>query len=336
MSDKEFEQQQKKIIYRAGMKHQTAVDKRRETCVALSNEFIDRNTYPDVVRAGMPLSLSEHRVLDFIISLASSTAPSRTALEPITFSLADYAEIAGLAGKNYRSGQIMAGIKASIKALSDKSVWLSTMDEKYGKSETLFRWFQDVSIHEDGRTCTVCLSQALLPFITNLHAQGGYSRYALKYTMLFTSKYSVLLYRYLLSRVWRKTVEISLRELRERFGVVEKSYTNYKLEEKCLKPAVRDINSITNLKVAYAFLKSPGSKASTHIVFDIVNLARSEDEEDFYEMQERETRCESLLMEKDCSLRNFGACLVLKAGEKNDGTPERDSVPAVQKKSLSA
>ena len=305
MTEQEFEKQRKRLVYRAGMERQAEVDKGRENCVALSNEFIDRNTYPDVVRAGMPLSLTEHRVLDYIISMASSTAPSQTAMEPITFALSDYAEVAGLTGKNYRSGQIMTSIKSTLKALADKSVWLSTMDEKYGKSETLFRWFQEVSIHEDSRSCTVRLSPALLPYITNLHARGGYSRYALKYTMLFTSKYSVLLYRFLLSRVWRKTVKISLQELRERLGVADKSYTNYKLEEKCLKPAVDDINSLTNLKVTYAFLKSPGSKAATHVVFDIVNLAKSRDEGECCELRERENTCETLLLERDSTLRNF-------------------------------
>lgn len=154
----------------------------REYYVIKSNVLIQKSRFS--------LSLQEQRCLLFAISrIKFSDLP----LTEYTFSIKEICDACGIDIE--KNGAHYTRMKADLKALRDKSIWLVNEN---GKEETV-SWFSKVIINKGSGTITVRFDDTIQDYLFLL--QNRYTQYKLSTPLAFQSKYSIRLYELLLSHI---------------------------------------------------------------------------------------------------------------------------------------
>lgn len=197
---------------------------RRQQMVVKSNTLIQDARYN--------LSLEQQRILLYLISKID---PRAAELEPVTLSILEFCEIAGIEGKKYSS------IKSEIKKLADLSFWI----EEDG-TQKLKRWIsseREPQITRGSGIITLRLSDSLKKYLLQLREQ--FTQYQLEWILAFKRKYSIRLYEYICSRHFDTLhtyfFTISVDELRAILGA-EKYERFSHFNERVLIPAFEEIN----------------------------------------------------------------------------------------------
>ena len=101
-----------------GTKDSGNIAAKREYLVVKANELVQKNRFE--------LSLTEQKTVAFICSMIK---PVKNSKEPYQldyeFNIREYCKICGF---NYDSGQNYADVKATLKKLRDRSMWLTLPD----------------------------------------------------------------------------------------------------------------------------------------------------------------------------------------------------------------
>jgi plasmid replication initiation protein len=142
----------------------------------------------------------------------------------------------------------------------------------------LTSWFQDVVTEADGSGyIAVSISPRLKPYL--LQVKREFFRYQLGYAIELRSAYSLRLYQW--AKRWEFTGKrlITLEELRTVIGAEEldeKGRVKKKILPKygefhkwALRPAVKEINGMTDLRLSYVEQKVPGTKRVEALLFRI-------------------------------------------------------------------
>ena len=149
-------------------------------------------------------------------------------------------------GKNYQD------IKAAIKEIADKSVWIKLDDDE----ETLLRWIEKPYINKRSGTIKIRLDEDMKPFLLQL--KENFTQYELLWTLHFRSKYTIRLYELIKSIHFRElesyTREYRLDELRQMLDA--ETYTTYQtFKTRVLMPAVNEINNYSDKNLTYEPIK---------------------------------------------------------------------------------
>lgn len=210
--------------------------------VRKDNQLIQNNRFT--------LSLQEQRVILFLLS---KIKPWDTDLQEYKFSVAEFAGVCGLdreiGGKTYTE------IKAIIKGLRDKSMWLELEDG----TETVVSWIQKARIEKKHQAIKIQLDPDLKPYLIDL--QRCYTEYELIYALNFSSKYAIRLYELSKSihgkKVGAVEIKYNLADFRKKLGVLPDDYPMYSnLRQRVIEPAVREINESSDIEISVTPLKS--------------------------------------------------------------------------------
>ena len=210
--------------------------------VRKDNQLIQNNRFT--------LSLQEQRIILFLLS---KIKPWHTDLEEYRFSVAEFARICGMdhevGGKTYNE------IKAIIKGLRDKSMWLELEDG----TETVVSWIQKARIEKKHQAIRIQLDPDLKPYLIDL--QRCYTEYELIYALNFSSKYSIRLYELSKSIHGKKLVsteiKYNLAAFREKLGVPNTEYPMYSnLRQRVIEPAIKEINENSDIQIEVVPLKA--------------------------------------------------------------------------------
>lgn len=113
------------------------------------------------------------------------------------------------------------------------------------------RWVSQIAYLDDTATVELIFSPAIMPLITELEKR--FTSYDVEQIAHLTSAYAVRLYELLIC--WRtvgKTPKISLKELRERLGVLENEYERmHHFKARVLDLSIDQINKYTDIKASY-------------------------------------------------------------------------------------
>lgn len=175
-----------------------------------------------------------------VLYLISKISPKDNDFQEYSFSIKEYAEVARIQYQaNYEE------IKASLKAIADKSVWIP-----FEKNDSLIRWLEYVDIDKTTHEIKVRFDKRLKPFLLELRA--NYTEYKLIYPLYFKHKYTTRLYEWLKSIYYDEEREystvIQLEEIKQRMGAeIYKPYAHFK--SRALVPALKEINAVSDLKV---------------------------------------------------------------------------------------
>lgn len=262
-----------------------AIEEARGYKVAMHNDLIQRNKYTLYKNAGGGLTLTEKKLLLWIIS---KITPETKELAPMELDLTEYCAVIGSGGE-YNSGQTYKHLKETLTKLLGRVMWLDYGDGQ----EVNVRWLDRVVMQKGTRYVTVKLDNALEPYLLELKRE--YTMYPLHDVVRMKSRYAIDLYQFLQSEVFKgRIIKKSIKELRSLLDCLNTCYDNAaNFRRKILDPAVADINSYSELRVNYELAKAPGSRAYTDVVFYVQNLRTSTELEDQVEANQRYNRVEN-------------------------------------------
>lgn len=216
------------------------IEKKREYLVVKGNELIQQNRFE--------LSLQEQKTVAFICSMIKpieikdqiNGVPFQLEYE---FNIRDYCKVCGIdydAGKNY------ADIKAVLKHLSDRSMWLDD-----GNEEVLVRWLSKVRTNKKSGIAKIKLDEDLVPYLFNLGQK--FTQYQLYNILAMKSAFSVRIYELLKSYAFQKSKTFEIDELKRLLEVENiKSYIRFPdFRRKVLEKAQEEINELTDLNIYF-------------------------------------------------------------------------------------
>lgn len=214
------------------------IDDPRERRVTKANELIQKSRFS--------LSTQQQKIVLFLISRIN---PWDEDFKVYKFSIAEFSRVCGisrLGGKDY------AELKAAIKEIADKSLWVRLENGK----ETLLRWIEKPYIDEGKGTVEIRLDKDMKPYLLQL--RENFTDYELIYTLRFRSKYSIRLYELIRSVQYH-----DLKEARCRFSVGQlkrlldaEEYGEYRdFKRRVLNTAVNEVNRYSDRDVQYTELK---------------------------------------------------------------------------------
>lgn len=212
---------------------------------ALEEAYIVEKSRPLMLMKEVPFALGELKILDTYLSRINARDPAATT---VRFSKEEYEDLMGI--ERMRPERL----EKYVKSIMEKTVSVPDPAARGGwKVYTLFdeaicsqdendQWWIDLS----------CTTKAKKLFF---NIEGiGYIRYQLKNVLPLTSKYSVLLYIYLLDNRFRGSWVVSLQELREKvFRCNSEFYAeNFKnFKQDILDKAIKETNEKTDLTFSY-------------------------------------------------------------------------------------
>ena len=222
----------------------------RNELVVKHNDLLRKSRYK--------LSANEQKI---IIYLVSKIKADDTELKEIDINILDFCKIINITA----NGDAYNRIKETIKALADKSWWLTSGEDK----EILFRWINEAEITRGNGTIRLELSKHLAPYLLDL--KRDFVKYELINVLALHSKYSIRLYELLKSYLWKGQWKVSVDELRDLLET-EGKYKEFKyFRKRVLNPAIEEINNYTDLQVEVETLKK--GRVITDLTFSIEEKA---------------------------------------------------------------
>lgn len=219
------------------------IAKKREYLVVKSNELIQQTRFE--------LSLTEQKTIAFICSMIKPIdAVDRAKGVPFQleyeFNIRDYCKICGI---DYNAGKNYADIKATLKHLSDRSMWVTFNDNP--DEEVLCRWLAKVKTNKKSGIAHVELDRDLAPCLFDLGQR--FTQYQLYNILAMKSAFSTRIYELMKSYEFQRTKTFEVDELKRLLMVDDvKSYANFNLfKTKVLEIAQREINELTDINIYF-------------------------------------------------------------------------------------
>jgi len=217
---------------------------KRDYLVVKGNELIQQNRYR--------LSLPEQKTIAFICSMIKPiSALDRVNEVPFQlvyeFNIRDYCKVCGL---DYNNGKNYADVKATLKKLSDRSMWLND-----GNGEVLVRWLAKVRTNKKSGKALVELDRDLVPYLFDLGKK--FTQYNLYNILPMKSAFSVRIYELMKSYSYQKTKTYSLDELKHLLMIENiKSYNRFPdFRRKVLEKAQEEINNLSDINIFFEPIK---------------------------------------------------------------------------------
>ena len=210
----------------------------RHSTVVKSNDLIQKSRFS--------LSLLQQRILLYLIS---QITPVDDDFKLYEFSIAEFCKVCGISynGRSYNE------IKAIIKEIADKSVWITLEDNK---TETLVRWIEKPYINADDGFIRIKLDADMKPYLLQL--RENFTQFELIYTLKMKSKYSIRLYELVKSIHFNEFKEYIRSYKVEDLKILldATGYNTFKdFHQRALKPAVEEINKYTDKNIKYEQIK---------------------------------------------------------------------------------
>lgn len=216
------------------------ISRKREYLVVKGNELIQQNRFE--------LSLQEQKTVAFICSMIKPIeAVDRAYKAPFQleyeFNIRDYCKICGI---DYDNGKNYADVKAVLKHLSDRSMWLDN-----GNEEILVRWLSKVRTNKKSGIAKIKLDEDLVPYLFDLGQK--FTQYQLYNILAMKSAFSVRIYELMKSYAFQKSKTFDLEELKQLLMVSEtKSYRDFSLFRRyVLEKAQAEINELTDINIYF-------------------------------------------------------------------------------------
>lgn len=248
------------------------LEKNREYSVVKANELIQKSRFE--------LSLVEQKTIAYICSKIVK-APDTELLE-YEFDIREYCKVCGI---DYDNGANYANVKATLKSLRDRSMWLEMEDG----SEVLVGWLAKAKTNKKSGIVNIKIDEDLAPYL--FHLGERFTQYQLMNILEMKSAFSVRIYEILKSYEYlnnhkneyknNKFRKDKFGNVKVRFGIDElkkmlmvenvKSYNRYPdFRRKVLEIAQREINGHTDIE--FKFTTETKGRKVIAIEFEIKSL----------------------------------------------------------------
>lgn len=226
----------------------------------------DNKLIQNVTRRKYELTVLEQKILCFILSLIKPAENITSVPEySYQFNIRDFCRVCGI---DYDNGKNYKNIKAALDQLAGNSFWLD-----YGEGEFRFQWIVTPDIKKGKGVIEVEIPKKVMPYLFNLSER--FTSYELYNILALKSSYSIMLYELFKSYAFRKTVVISIEELRQYLGLSEDKYKQYKeFRRALLDRSIKEIEEYTDIKVTYTPMRT--GRNYTHLEFHITKKEADE------------------------------------------------------------
>lgn len=216
---------------------------KRDYYVVKSNELVQHNRFE--------LSLTEQKTVAYVCSMIKPIeAKDRAKGVPFQleydFNIRDYCKVCGI---DYDNGNNYANVKATLKKLSDRSMWV-TFDENPDE-EVLCRWLSKVRTNKKSGIAHIKLDEDLVPYLFDMGRK--FTEYQLYNILAMRSAFSVRIYELMKSYAFQKSKTFNIDELKRLLMVDNvKSYKNFAdFQKRVLDIAQEEINELTDLTISF-------------------------------------------------------------------------------------
>lgn len=235
-----------------------AVYNSRDYYVVKSNELIQKSRFQ--------LSLQEQKAIALICSMIQPIQKEGNNKEIVDwkleyeFNIVQYCKICGI---DYSNGKNYINVKATLKSLSDRSMWL-----EIGEEEVLVRWLSKVRMNKRSGKVKIEIDRDLAPYLFDLKKR--FTQYQLYNILSMNSAFSIRVYEILKSYEFTRKKKFQIDELKHLLMVDNvKSYANFKdFRKYVLDKAIDEINEYTDIQVQYKTIKK--GRRVEWIEFEIV------------------------------------------------------------------
>ena len=227
----------------------------RDQLVVKANELIQKDRFS--------LTTQQQKIVLYLIS---KIKPDDTDFRMLEFDILEFCRVCGV---STQSGKHYTDLKAAIKELADKSMYILLPDKT---RETLIRWIEKPYFNERSGIVQIRIDEDMRPYLLQL--RENFTQYELVYTLLFRSQYSLRLFELLKSKHFHTleayTYRVSVADLREYLvvndpqkedkrrtgGPEDPKYTEYRdFKRRVLSPALKEINEYGDIRVDFAEIK---------------------------------------------------------------------------------
>lgn len=246
--------------------HKMEIQKSRNYEVVKSNRFIEQI----FIAPDLRLSPKEFTLLNFIISRIKSTDKD---INSVFLKMSDLCEIMGIT----YCGQNVKYLEAAFKNLRNKSAYVECGDGK----RMLFAWLDTLIFDKNTGLVEVKLSAALDPFLIAL--KNKYYKYEVANLLALSGK-AVFLFDALQMHLYEGSITYSVEELKDIMdcaGSYENSFKDF--SKRILKPAINQINEVTDMDVEYEYIRT--GRSVTSITF----MMRDKTDDDRFEVLYKRT-----------------------------------------------
>ena len=230
------------------------IKKSKGYLVVKSNDLIQRNRFE--------LSLPEQKTVAYICSMIQpmQTEESGFQLE-YEFKIREYCKICGI---DYDNGKNYQDIKATLKKLRDKSMWLTLPDG----SETTVGWLAKATTNKKSGIAHIKLDEDMVPYLFDLKQK--FTQYQLYNVLGMKSAFSVRIYELMKSYSFRHTITFELDELKKLLMVEDvKSYNRFPdFRRKVLEKAQLEINELTDINIEFEPIKTGRKVTSIKFIIE--------------------------------------------------------------------
>lgn len=155
-------------------------------------------------------------------------------------------------------GQAYQDLRMAVNRLYDRNIYLDP-----NNPESKMRWLTSKVHQQDKGEITFSFAPEIIPFISDLKTR--FTKYKLKDVVLFESSYSFRFYELLVSWKTKSEIKVSVQWIRDSFHLEDKYERTFDIKKFIVKPAIKDINTFSNLSVTFDQIKH--GKEITHFVF---------------------------------------------------------------------
>jgi plasmid replication initiation protein len=232
-----------------------ALSEMRSKTVIKANDLIQKSRFN--------LSLQQQKIVLYLIS---QITPYDEEFKLYEFDIGDFCRVCGI---NETSGKNYSTLKAAVKEIADKSLWISIAEDE----ETLLRWIEKPYINKKSGVIKIRLDEDMKPFLLQL--KKNFTTYEIFWTLSFKSKYSIRLYELVKSIHYHEleTYErvFNLEELKRMLGAeTYKTYQSFK--ERAFLPAVKEVNMYSDKTIKFEAIKRGRSVEYIKIIADTKSI----------------------------------------------------------------
>jgi plasmid replication initiation protein len=211
-----------------------------------------------VIEAGYRLTLNEQRLVLACIAKVNSVK-QLLASERFELSAKEFAKFFGVT-----EDRAYHALKDVAEQLFERYVIIDNPDpDDPSLKFTKTRWISSINYYPDRGKITLYFAYQMLPYLGQL--KGEFTKYDLEYIGRMTSIYGIRLYELLMQWHSTGTREIELDWLKRQFQIEDKYASIKDFKKYVIDPAVADINTHSNLHVAWTQRKT--GRRVTHLIF---------------------------------------------------------------------
>lgn len=249
-----------------------ALWEKREYKVTEGN-IVAQQQYTGRKSKGDAPSLAEEKALAYVLS---KIKPTETQLQPIIFETKEFCNLCGLVPKQYYTQ-----VKEVLDKLLIRRVWIPKED---GNGADGYTYFQHVGFTENSGKMIIEINPLLAPYFVQL--TGNFYQFTFHSIVAMKSAYGVRLYKLLKSLYFKnRNVQFEIDTLKGHLDCIDKHREFKNFRRKVIEPALKDINTYSDLKVEVEYIKT--GKTVTGVAFYTIDLLKEAMPEDLEEAKER-------------------------------------------------